>query len=239
MRMPELALPRGVDLVVADSAQEVAGRLAAAVASELEQALAGRGRASLAVSGGATPRPFFEALSRKALDWRRVDVLLADERWVDVRDDASNTRLVRAHLLQHQAASANYVSLKQSGDSPEAGLAAVEAALAQVAWPLDMLVLGMGADGHTASLFPDAPELPEALAPGGGRRVCAVHPPSQRQARVTLTLPVLVAARSVALHIRGEDKLDTLRAACEHPGDIASMPVRAFLKPGLRIFWSP
>lgn len=238
MKTSELALPDGVEWVARDTPQAAAGALAEAVAEALRQRLAQAGRASLAVSGGSTPVPFFDQLSRAELDWSRVTVLLADERWVPETDPASNTALVKAHLLQNRAAAAQWLPLTTPDANPVQALSQLEACLASLALPLDVLVLGMGNDGHTASLFPDAPELSQALAPPGGQRVAAMTPPSQPQARITLTLPVLQGARVTALHLRGAEKLDTLARAAADPTDWQAMPIRAFLRPGLKIYWS-
>jgi 6-phosphogluconolactonase len=239
MKMPDIHLPDGVTLESGEDPQEVAEALAADVARFLMQRLERADRASLVVSGGSTPLPFFRALSQVDLDWSRVDVLLADERWVPEGDPASNTTLVRENLLQNKAADASFLSLKQVGSTPEEGLPRVRSALAGLKLPLDVLILGMGNDGHTASLFPDAPELPEAMDLESGDLVLAMNPPSQAQQRITLTRPVLAAARYTALHLKGNDKLDTLAAAMARPEAIMAMPVRAFLKPGLKVFWSP
>lgn len=239
MKMPEITLPEGVSARFGETPGEVALNLADAVAEHLGQRLEQAERASLAVSGGSTPVPFFEALSQKPLDWARVDVLLADERWVGEDDPASNTRLVRQHLLQGPAAAARYRPLKQAGATPAEGLNAVADELAGVHWPLDVLILGMGNDGHTASLFPDAPELATALDPENTNLVAAMTPPSQAQQRITLTFRALDKAGLTVLHLKGEDKLATLKHACADPAGVREMPIRAFLKPGLQVFWSP
>lgn len=239
MKMPDIRLPDGVILEAGEDPQQVAEALAADVARFLVQRLERADRASLVVSGGSTPLPFFQALSQVDLDWSRVDVLLADERWVPEGDPASNTALVRENLLQNKASDASFLSLKQVGATPEEALPRVRSALAGLKLPLDVLILGMGNDGHTASLFPDAPELPEAMAPESRDLVLAMNPPSQAQQRITLTRPVLAGARYTALHLKGNDKLDTLTAAMARPEAVMAMPVRAFLKPGLKVFWSP
>jgi len=237
--MPEPVLAEGVEVVRRETPEETARALAEAVADVLRQRLAETGRASLVVSGGSTPVPFFDHLSKADLDWPRVTVLLADERWVPESDPASNTRLVRTHLLQNGAEGAGFLSLKTPVPDPEQALADIERRLAELELPLDVLVLGMGTDGHTASLFPDAPELPLALKPCGGHRVALMTPPSQMHSRITLTLPVLENARFTALHLKGADKLDTLASAAANPDDWQHMPIRAFLRPGLTIYWSP
>lgn len=237
--MSDLTLPEGVIAHLGRSADPVAESLAEEVADFLAERLESAPRASLAVSGGSTPLPFFRALSSKSLDWSRVDIVLVDERWVDEDDPASNTRLVKDSLLQGPCAEAHYFALKQPGESPAVALPAVEGVLDDLSLPLDVLILGMGTDGHTASLFPDAPELPVAMAPDSPARVAAMTPLSQAHKRITLTFPVLAAARYTALHLRGDDKLETLARAIAHPNQIEAMPVRGFLKPGLHLFWSP
>ena len=136
MKMPDMPLPDGVTLESGEDPQEVAEALAADVARFLVQRLERADRASLVVSGGSTPLPFFRALSQVDLDWSRVDVLLADERWVPEGDPASNTTLVRENLLQNKAADANFLSLKQVGATPEEGLPRVRSALAGLKLPL-------------------------------------------------------------------------------------------------------
>ena len=239
MKMPDIRLPEGVGFHADDNAGRVARALASTVADVLSRRLEQAPRASLVVSGGSTPLPFFKALSEADLDWSRVDVVLADERWVPEGDPDSNTTLVRNNLLVGKAAKARYLALKQPGETPEQGLEAVRQALSVLALPVDVVILGMGNDGHTASLFPDAPELPEAMDESNTDLVAAMTPNSQPQRRVTLNRAVLAQARFTALHLKGEDKLETLRTACSALDDVFAMPVRAFLKPGLEVFWSP
>lgn len=239
MKMPDLVLPAGIQACFAESPQEVAERLADTVSEFLQTRLKAAPRASLAVSGGSTPAPFFRALSVKNLDWARVDIVLVDERWVDEADPASNTRLVKETLLQNQAAAARFFSLKQPGKSPEEGLDATEAEIAELTQPLDVLVLGMGSDGHTASLFPDAPGIKAAMDPVNRQSLAAMAPLSQAQPRITLTYAMMHTARLAILHLKGDDKMETLKRALEQQDDLLAMPVRGFLKPGLSIFWSP
>ena len=238
MKMHDLNLPESVDAYFFDTPGDTAVALADAVAKHLSERLLIAPRASLVVSGGSTPLPFFEALREKPLDWARIDVLLADERWVSEDDNDSNTRLVRESLLQGPASEARYLSLKQPGDTPADGLAAAETALEELHLPLDVLILGMGNDGHTASLFPDAPELDQALDTESTAIVAPMTPPSQPQKRITLTLRALSRAGFTALHLKGDDKLKTLQGACSDIENIREMPIRAFLKPGLQVYWS-
>jgi 6-phosphogluconolactonase len=238
MKMPDFTLPDGVVFHGADNPEQLAEGLAATIAGELEQRLRVAPGASLIVSGGNTPVPLFHALRDKPLSWSRLDVLLADERWVEETDTRSNAALVREHLLPGPSAQARFVSLKQPGEFAEAALPAIEQALDAITWPADVLVLGMGNDGHTASLFPDAPELPAALA-DTRKRVLVMHPASQPLARVTLAPSLLMSARFTVLLIQGDEKLQTLARACRQPQAVLDMPVRLFLRPGLHIYWCP
>lgn len=238
MRMHDLNWPAGVRTVEDSDADRLAARLADQVRDWLAQALALRGRASLAVSGGSTPVAFFRALSCTELDWSRVAVTLADERWVSPENTDSNERLVREHLLQDAAAAATFIGLKQPQDSALDGQPDCEEALAALPLPLDVLVLGMGNDGHTASLFPDAPELPEALDFNSPRNCIAMHPASAAQERMSLTARTLSEARHTVLHLKGEQKLVTLDRALGDVSATLEMPIRAFLKPQLQVYWS-
>ncbi|WP_404361956.1 6-phosphogluconolactonase [Marinobacter sp.] len=239
MKMHELSWPPGVQTVIESDADVLARRLAQHVASLLGRRLESDSRASLVVSGGSTPERFFKSLRTQPIEWSRVDVTLADERWVGEDSPDSNGHLVRENLLREAAAAARFYPLKHAGNSVQEGQAACESSLADFKWPIDVLVLGMGNDGHTASLFPDAPELAEALDPENPCKTAVLRPPSQHLERLSLTRRVLAGARTRILHLRGEDKLSTLEKAFRDPQRITDMPVRAFLCPGLQVFWSP
>ena len=218
--------------------EQLAAALADAVAANLKAGAATRGAASLAVSGGSTPARFFRALSERAdVPWDKVTVTLVDERWVDESSERSNGRLVRANLLTGRAAAAAFVPLYQGGSVPDARAAGL--AQGQVPQPFDVVVLGMGNDGHTASFFPGGDMLAEALT--GAGPVVAIRAPGAGEPRVTLTLRVLLAARALYLHIEGEEKVETLRRA-EGEGPVEDMPVRAILRQTetpLTIYWCP
>ncbi len=208
---------------------ELAAQLAARIASDLAAALAARGAASLAVSGGSTPRPLFEALSRESLAWSRVTVTQVDERWVAEDHSDSNARLIRQYLLRNEARAANFLSMKTAADSPFAAEAAVSAKLAPCcAAAIDVVVLGMGDDGHTASFFPGAASLARAMDPAGSELCVAVRPPAAAHDRMTLSLATLLRARHAYLHIVGATKRDVLEIACKS-GDAAQYPISAVL----------
>ncbi|MGA4475507.1 6-phosphogluconolactonase [Ectopseudomonas chengduensis] len=237
MAISELKLPPGVQACPHDGAEQLAQGLAVRVADALRQAIASRGQATLVVSGGRSPVPFFEALAQQALPWAQVLVSLADERWVPVNHAGSNEALVRRHLLRGAAAEARFLSLYQVAGSLEQAAELADAAVAELA-PIDVLVLGMGDDGHTASLFPHSPNLHQALQPDCARRVLPMLAPSEPTQRLTLTLPMLTSARLPLLAIQGQAKLNVLTKALM-PGEIAQLPIRAFLNSSLEIHWCP
>ncbi len=215
--------------------------LARQLAAGLTAAIGQRGRASLVVSGGRSPVKLFEQLRGTALAWDRVSVTLADERWVDPKDPASNERLVRDELLKERAADARFTGLKRPEPTPDAGAAAAWSAIAGMARPFDAVLLGMGDDGHTASLFPDSPNLAAALDESAAPGCVAMLSPTPPQARLSLNLAALLESRHIVILITGESKWLTYSAA-SRPGPAERMPVRAVLRQRrtpVNVFWSP
>ncbi|MEX6502230.1 6-phosphogluconolactonase [Pseudomonas zhanjiangensis] len=237
MAISELELPLGVLAHSLSNPARLAETLASAVAEALRSAIDSQGRATLVVSGGRSPIAFFECLARQPLAWSQVLVSLADERWVPVNHATSNEGLVRRHLLQGPAAEARFIGLYQVASSVEQAAAKADQALAELP-PIDVLVLGMGDDGHTASLFPDSPNLAEALSADCPQRCLPLLAPSEPRQRLSLTLPLLAAARLPLLVIQGQAKLATLATALADD-DVPSMPIRAFLHSPLEIYWCP
>jgi 6-phosphogluconolactonase len=210
-------------------------RLAQHVAEALQQALEHRGHALLAVSGGKSPIALFERLRQSPLNWSAVTVVLVDERCVPHTHPDSNTALVRQHLLQGPAAAATFVPFFEDlpeGELSDAALTALAQAaqqrLAALPWPLDVGILGMGEDGHTASLFPHAPGLAQALS--SPERVAWVRPSTAPHARLTLTLHALRSARELHPSIAGETKRAVLARA--QAGIVADHPVSYVLQAG-------
>jgi len=208
----------------------LAQALARDVANNLRAGLAARMQAVLAVSGGNTPRRFLEQLSCQSLDWARVTVTLTDERWVPADDLRSNERLLRETLLRDAAAAARFVSLYTPAATPEGGYAAIAANVAKLSLPFDAVVLGMGSDGHCASLFADGDHIDAALQPYANARVMPIHTPSVAEPRMTLTLAALVATRALYLHIEGVAKKDILARIVRGDPQLADAPIGSVLQ---------
>jgi 6-phosphogluconolactonase len=216
-------------------------KLAAGIAADLAAAIEARGTASLVVSGGRSPVKLFERLRTLAIDWSRVCVALADERWVDPSDPASNERLVRDVLLRDAAAAARFTGLKNGCATPELGAGMAWSTFNGVPRPFDVLVLGMGDDGHTASLFPDSPNLERALDEAAAAGCIGMRSPTLPAARLSLNLAALLDSRRIVMLITGESKWRTYIAALE-PGAVERMPVRAVLRQRrapVAVIWSP
>lgn len=222
--------------------EDLATALAGRVAEQLAQAIAARDRASLAVSGGSTPKLFFEALSQAEIDWPKVTVTLVDDRVVPPDNDRSNEKLVRLHLLKGQAADAGFVPLWSDGSEAIVRLAEHAAGrIDRIPRPFDVVVLGMGADGHTASFFPGGSHLRAALDREGETSVVSMTAPGAGEPRLTITLPRLVEAAMLVLHIEGEEKKRVLDIACAG-GPAEEMPIRAILEHApepVTVYWAP
>jgi 6-phosphogluconolactonase len=215
--------------------------LAAGVAAVLAGAIAEGGEASLAVSGGSTPKRLFEVLSDTNIAWDRVTVILVDERIVAPDSERANQRLLREKLLTGHAAKAHFVAFETGFGTPIENAEKSAVQFAAVPWPLDAAILGMGTDGHTASFFPRGDRLSDALDTAREDRVLPMQAAGAGEPRLTLTLPALLDARFLALHIEGEEKLGVFETALGGT-DSASMPVRAVLhqhRTPVHVFWAP
>ena len=181
------------------------------LAQDLTTALQMRSRATFVVPGGTTPGPIFDLLCRKGLDWARVDVMLSDERWLPEDDPRSNTRLLRQRLLVNRAAASGYLPLYAAYEHPEQGLPGLAAKL-EPHLPIAVMLLGMGADMHTASLFPGADKLKQALAADAPALV-PMRAPGAPEARITLSARVLDASEYKHIVIMGDEKRAALEQA--------------------------
>ncbi len=224
-----------------ESGAELAEALADAVAGALTMAIAARGTATLAVSGGSTPKAFYAALSKHATSWDKVTVTLVDERMVPPAHERSNHRLASLYLLQNRAAEAGFVPLYSASGDAEAVAEAASDKIDALALPFDVVVLGMGADGHTASFFPGGSTLGAVTDPECRQSVMTIEAPGAGEPRLTLTLPRIVEAGMIVLHIEGDDKKAVLAKALS-AGPEAEMPVRSVLRHArkpVEIYWAP
>lgn len=223
--------------------ETMAATVADRLAGRLREALERDGQALIALSGGRTPEPVYRRLGAAKLDWSGVTVTLADERFVPPDDPASNAGLLTRSLFSGAAAKAQFVPLWTEGGGPGEAAGRADEALKTMTRPHDVMVLGMGDDGHTASLFPGCPELSTGLDAGCERRCIAIapHDPAPSQARLTMTLAELLRSRLILILIQGAGKRQVLEAALS-AGDITDMPIRAILRQTrvpVQIAWAP
>ncbi|MCO4841975.1 MAG: 6-phosphogluconolactonase [Yoonia sp.] len=206
--------------------------LADILASELKNALLSHDRVTLAVPGGTTPGPIFDSLCAVNLGWDRVNVMLTDERWVPETSERSNTRLLQQRLLVDKASAATYVPLYADASTPEEKLPALAAHIAPML-PINVMLLGMGADMHTASIFPEADQLDLAL--NGKDVLVAMRAPGAPEPRITLSANVLKGAMSRHIVIIGDEK----RAALEKARHLTpkEAPIAAVLN-GATVHWA-
>jgi len=219
----------------------LAEALAETVAGRLAEAIAARGRGTLAVSGGSTPKAFFKALSAKAIDWPKVTITLVDERFVPETNDRSNHKLVADNLLQNQAAKARFLPLYHAvADAEDAALVATGDAR-RLDLPFDVVILGMGGDGHTASFFPGGNNLERALDPRAPRGVMTMEAQDAGEPRLTFTFNALRDARLLVLHIEGAAKKPVIDRALAD-GKESTLPIGRVIANAvsdIEIYWAP
>jgi 6-phosphogluconolactonase len=219
----------------------LAESLASETAKNLAESIKQNGRASMVVSGGSTPELFFHELSWQEIAWSLVTIVMADERWVPPEHPDSNEKFIKNKLLQNKAHNAQFFGFYNYSENAIQGCGKYRDELQNIQQPFDVVVLGMGDDGHTASLFPGAENLKQALSLDGHQMCVAVQPPQAGHERATLTLPALLNAKQIFLHIQGEKK----RAAYEQAlagGPPEEMPIRAVIfqeKVPVHVYWAP
>jgi len=223
------------DTMIADLANEILARLSRDVRL--------RGNASMAVPGGTTPGPLFDVLSKSDAPWDKIWVTLTDERWIATTQDGSNEHLVRTRLLRDKAANAHSVGMKTADGKARDGEAKANVAIASIPRPFTVMLLGMGDDGHTASLFPHAPELTEALNTRDPALVRAVIAKGAQQAneRISLSLRAIINSEWIVILIKGAEKRAAYEAAAGG-SDVSEMPVRAVFNQStvpVDVYWSP
>ncbi|WP_193074772.1 6-phosphogluconolactonase [Pseudomonas sp. FME51] len=235
MMIEEQASSHGLGWYTAASPQLQAEAVATHIVSLLKEAIEQRGHASLALSGGRGPELFLRRLEQSPLDWEKVTITQVDERWVPAEHEQSNAGLIQRCMPQ-VLQRATWLPLYQ-GRSPEADAQHCHA-MFETLMPVDVVVLGMGPDGHTASLFPHMPKLADYLSEQSPELCIAVPETDQRLARLSMTAAVINQARSKILAVSGEDKRRQLATALEVRDPLA-LPIAAFLTPSMDIFYSP
>lgn len=205
----------------------LAHELADAIAKDLIRAIELRGKGSLIVSGGSTPKKLFSRLSQLDLPWEKITIGLCDERWVSPEHPDSNEKLVRESLMINHASKASFVGMYTSEYDIESAQAICSQKIRSALAPLDVLILGMGEDAHTASLFPYNPKLSEAYTTE--ESCIALQPQSAPHMRMSLSLNAIVSAHRLYLHFQGEKKVALFHEA-RNGDDKTAMPIRAILQ---------
>lgn len=208
------------------------------IAGRLRDRLAAEGDAAIVVSGGSTPVRCFEQLSNAELEWSRIRVVLSDERWLPPAHPDSNERLIRAHLLRGRAAAASLLPVFAGGSSPAERCTELDAAWSVLPHPFACTLLGMGSDGHFASLFPDADNLALGLDPASGRSFLPVTTAASPHARITMTLPALLRTNAVLLLIFGNDKREVCAAAAAGDDSLPAAALFAQRQTPVHVYWA-
>ncbi|MEL0642310.1 6-phosphogluconolactonase [Pseudoalteromonas aliena] len=227
-----------------DDKDALTAELSATLEQSLRDGIKNDGRAVLMVSGGSSPAAAYKHLSTLDLDWQHVDVAMVDERWVDSSHEKSNEAFIRSTLLQNHGSAANFITMKNTAATAQQGAQECEAAYNELKSPCDVTILGMGPDGHTASLFPNADGLEHGLTTT--QSVCAINAiqsdvTGSITERMTLTLNAIAQSKVVKLLISGEEKLAVYKQA-KAGGDVNDMPLRAVLSHpsiNIEVYWAP
>jgi len=210
------------------SKSELVDTLSKSITEALQRAIEKKGYATLMLSGGSTPKPLFEKLSHCDIDWQSVRIGLCDERWIDPEHKDSNEHLVRQYLLQEHAKEARFIGMYEDKSIGEAQLTCNER-LKELLYPFDVVVLGMGTDGHTASLFPNNSKLAQAFDVDNKNLCISIEPKNAPYSRMSLTLHAILSASHIFLHFEGEEKLAVCKQALAS-NDSYAMPIRAVLE---------
>ncbi|GLQ19248.1 6-phosphogluconolactonase [Algimonas porphyrae] len=227
-----------VDITLFQDEAALIGATVADLTTRLQSALSQRGRASLMLSGGSSPKPVYEALAQQPIAWDGVGISLVDERWVPPGVPGSNADFVQACFAGTPAERAHFVPLYNGHDDAASGVESAEQALSTVARPFDICVMGMGLDGHTASWFPHSRGLEAALRRDNLATLCSIDATGCAVAgdhtdRMTLTYAAVAASRHVCLLLNTAEKLDVFRQSLE--GDVTDRPVASLAQLGSRL----
>ena len=222
-----------IDFLEYNHREDLVSKVAEILAADLISSVKGGGNAIFSVPGGSTPGPIFDKLCEFDLDWKRISIILNDERWVPETSERSNTKLLRERLLIKKASLATYISMYSDVLTPEVGIPKLQERIEQNL-PISVLLFGMGADMHTASLFPGGDNLEKALS-SNAPTLLPMRAEGALEARITLTAQVLNRSRIKHLVIFGKEKRTALEKAIDLPNRLA--PISAIL-PGASVHWA-
>ena len=220
--------------------EDTIGALAQKISAEIQQTLSEQTECSLALAGGNTPKPLYQHLSQQALPWHKINATLTDERWLEPSDASSNQNMIWHSLIQNKAVEINFVPLKNPYATPELGKAECEAILNQTIPSLDLVVLGMGDDGHFASIFPNM-ENTQSLLNISNHQKCEAANPENKEPRMSLSLSYLLTAKHIYLLISGNDKKTIIDSVLERKAEHTAYPVCSLLMQTgtpISIYWS-
>ena len=222
-----------IDFLEYNRREDLVSKVAEILATDLISSVKGGGNAIFSVPGGSTPGPIFDKLCEFDLDWKRINIILNDERWVPETSERSNTKLLRERLLIKKASLATYISMYSDVLTPEVGISKLQKRIERNL-PISVLLFGMGADMHTASLFPGGDNLEKALS-SNAPTLLPMRAEGALEARITLTAQVLNRSRIKHLVIFGKEKRTALEKAIDLPNRLA--PISAIL-PGASVHWA-
>lgn len=211
-----------------ETKESLISKLSKRIASYLEKSINENGKASLLVSGGSTPKPLFEKLSKIDISWDKVIISLVDERWVSSEHKDSNELLVKSNLLQNFAKKAKFVGMYLDGKDASEADEECSKIYKNSVYPFDVIILGMGGDAHTASLFPENERLNEAYNLENENLCISIKPTTAPHKRMSLTLKAILSAKHIILHIEGEEKLKVYEEAISLD-DKYKMPIASVL----------
>ncbi len=212
----------------------------------LQSGLAKNATASFVVPGGTTPAPVFEHLSKQSLDWKNIQIALSDERWLDASHEQSNQKLIENSLLINNARAAQFFTMKNNHETAKSGEEDCNNNFKQLHFPIDVVMLGMGPDGHFASLFPHTEQIQQALDLESTKLCMAIDAKGCEVAgahtqRMSLTLSALTNSKAIILLFTGEEKLQVLHDA-KDAGDLSNLPVSALINQNrspIEVYWAP
>jgi 6-phosphogluconolactonase len=215
-------------------------KLADEICLQLQKDIEARGQASLLVSGGSTPKALFNTLSQRLIDWQKVVVSLVDERFLPDGHSDQNGELVKAHLLQNEARKAEYQPMVQDAQDIDRNMQLLKTAVQRIKRPFSVVILGMGGDGHTASLFPESPQLDAGMAMDQDEDLLVTDPVTAPYQRITFTRKALLHTHRLFLHCYGEEKQQILTHALQQEGYLP-YPIGGFNGQDgveLEVFWT-